>query len=72
MEKTELAIAHSNKATLKAYGYGSALIGLVVVGLVISNMIMFGYMFKQFDQVSFYINCIYNLCRYVKSQVISF
>jgi len=53
MEKTELAIAHSNKATLKAYGYGSALIGLVVVGLVISNMIMFGYMFKQFDQVSF-------------------
>jgi len=54
MEKSELAIAHSNKAKLKAYGYGSALIGLLVVGLIISNMVMFGYMFKQFDQVRSY------------------
>jgi len=55
MEKHEMAIAHSNDAKLKAYGYGSALIGLFVVGLIISNMVMFGYMFKQFDQVRLYL-----------------
>ncbi|KAF6032035.1 hypothetical protein EB796_009639 [Bugula neritina] len=50
MEKYDLLIPHSNEAKIKAYGYGSFLIAIFVVGLIVANMLMFGYMLKHFDQ----------------------
>jgi len=53
-----LLIPHSNEAKIKAYGYGSFLIAIFVVGLIVANMLMFGYMLKHFDQVRLSLNCV--------------
>ena len=51
MEKGDYSVSQANKAKLKAFGYGTALIALFMLGLVISNILMFNYMYNRFDQV---------------------
>ena len=51
MEKGDYSVSQANKAKLKVFGYGTALIALFMLGLVISNILMFNYMYNRFDQV---------------------
>ena len=52
MEKSDFAIAHANKAKLRAYGYATAILAVLCLGLVVSNIMTFNYMYQRFANVS--------------------
>ena len=52
MEKSDFAIAHANKAKLRAYGYATAILAVLCLGLVVSNIMTFNYMYQRFASVS--------------------
>lgn len=52
MEKTDFAIAHANKAKLSAHGYATAILAVLCIGLVVTNVMTFNYIFQRFAGVS--------------------
>lgn len=65
----DYSTAESNKAKIRIFSYSTLLIGAVLVGLVVANVMMFNVMYKQFDEVgvlsyipcSFIVTVVFNL-----------